>query len=476
MAGGLLGIGISCAGVHSEFDHARAILKDVLADVGKDAHDEHIGGILGLGLAYAGSQKEPVAEVVLPFLEGGTAAHLDTAAIASLTMGLVFVGSGRDDVAAKIVAMLVGRRPPAQAPAADADAGAAAADVQVAEPMERLACAGLALLYLNRGELSANAATELQKLPEGLKDFALVTLEAAAYAGTGNVLKAQQFLRRCLEPLEAAQEGSLLQASAVLGFALVGMSEDVGTSMSMRSLKTLLQYGDTSVRKAVPLAMGSMHVSNPDVGVVDALGRLTHDANSDVAASAVFALGLVGAGTNNARVAQMLRQLTLFYSKDAGLLFVIRIAQGLLHMGKGLMTLSPIHSDSRLLKPASLAGLVTILYTMLDHRSLILGRHHYLLYVLVAAMRPRMLITLDEDLGPLPTAVRVGTSVDVAGQAGRPRSITGFQTHTTPVLLANKERAELGTTEYTAVADVLEGVCILRKKDDKDGAKDGAAA
>jgi len=477
VSGGLLGIGISCAGVHSEFDQALAILKDVLAEVGKDAHDEHVGGILGLGLAYAGSQKEPVAETVLPFLEGGTSVHLETAAVAALSLGLVFVGSGRDDMTKAIVAMLVGRKPPAPTPPAaqaDGDAPAATPEVQVADPMERLACAGLALLFLNRGELSAGAAAELQKLPDGLRDFALVTLEAAAYAGTGNVLKAQQFLRRCLEPLEAAQEGSLLQASAVLGFALVGMSEDVGTSMSLRSLKTLLQYGDASVRKAVPLAMGAMHVSSPDVNVVDALGRLTHDANSDVAASAVFALGLVGAGTNNARVAQMLRQLTLFYSKDTGLLFVIRIAQGLLHMGKGLMTLSPIHSDSRLLKPASLAGLVAILYTMLDHRSLILGRHHYLLYVLVAAMRPRMLITLDEDLGPLPTPVRVGTSVDIAGQAGRPRSITGFQTHTTPVLLASKERAELGTTEYTSVADVLEGVCILRKKPEdtpKQGAK-----
>ena len=38
-------------------------------------------------------------------------------------------------------------------------------------------------------------------------------------------------------------------------------------------------------------------------------------------------------------------------------------------------------------------------------------------------------------------------AVDVVGQAGKPKTITGFQTHTTPVLLAFGERAELATEE-----------------------------
>lgn len=35
----------------------------------------------------------------------------------------------------------------------------------------------------------------------------------------------------------------------------------------------------------------------------------------------------------------------------------------------------------------------------------------------------------------------------MVGQAGKPKTITGFQTHTTPVLLAFGERAELATEE-----------------------------
>lgn len=54
-------------------------------------------------------------------------------------------------------------------------------------------------------------------------------------------------------------------------------------------------------------------------------------------------------------------------------------------------------------------------------------------------------------------------AVDVVGQAGKPKAITGFQTHTTPVLLAHGERAELATEEYLPVTPILEGFVILRK-------------
>jgi 26S proteasome regulatory subunit N1 len=56
--------------------------------------------------------------------------------------------------------------------------------------------------------------------------------------------------------------------------------------------------------------------------------------------------------------------------------------------------------------------------------------------------------------------------LEIVGQAGRPKSITGFQTHTTPVLLNVKDRAELASDEYIPLTNVLEGVVILRKNPD----------
>ena len=104
--------------------------------------------------------------------------------------------------------------------------------------------------------------------------------------------------------------------------------------------------------------------------------------------------------------------------------------------------------------------------SFLDVKTTILGKSHYLLYSLATAMQPRMLVTFDDELRPLPVSVRVGQAVDVVGQAGKPKTITGFQTHTTPVLLACGERAELATEEYLPVTPIMEGFVILKKNPD----------
>jgi 26S proteasome regulatory subunit N1 len=52
---------------------------------------------------------------------------------------------------------------------------------------------------------------------------------------------------------------------------------------------------------------------------------------------------------------------------------------------------------------------------------------------------------VNEKLDPMPLNLRVGQAVDVVGQAGKPKKITGFQTHTSPVLIGVGERAELAT-------------------------------
>ena len=86
-----------------------------------------------------------------------------------------------------------------------------------------------------------------------------------------------------------------------------------------------------------------------------------------------------------------------------------------------------------------------------------------MLYFLTPGMYPRFLITLNEELSAMPVTVRVGQAVDVVGQAGKPRTISGWQTHETPVRIATGERAELATEEYIPYSHVLEGFVILHK-------------
>ena len=171
--------------------------------------------------------------------------------------------------------------------------------------------------------------------------------------------------------------------------------------------------------------------------MLDTLSKYSHDSDLDVAVLSIFSMGLVGAGTNNARLAQRLRQLASYYAKEPDCLFAVRVAQGLVHMGKGTLGIDPYHTDRQLFSYTAVAGLLSTLISLTDVRNFVLDRSHWMLFFLTAAMRPRFLITLDESLEPLPVSVRVGKAVDVVGQAGKPRTISGFQTHTTPVRLGS---------------------------------------
>merc|ERR1712233_48335 len=180
------------------------------------------------------------------------------------------------------------------------------------------------------------------------------------------------------------------QAAAGLGLALISMGEDIGSEMLIRTLSHLMRYCEPIIRRAVPLALALISVSNPQLPIL----------------------------------------------------------------------------DRQLMSPVAVAGVMSVLVALLDVKTTILGKSHYLLYGLATAMQPRMLVTFDTELRPLPVSVRVGNAVDVVGQAGKPKTITGFQTHTTPVLLAHGERAELATEEYIPVTSIMEGFVILKKNPD----------
>merc|ERR1712232_1091096 len=303
----------------------------------------------------------------------------------------------------------------------------------------------------------------LRTIDHKISKYAVVMLETCAYTGSGNVLKIQEMLHQCAEHLTEDAEH---QAAAVIGIGLITMGEEVGTEMVLRTFDHLLHYCELPIKRAVPLPLAILNISNPDFGVIDQLSRLSHDPDAEIAQNAILGMGIVSAGTNNSRVAGLLRQLSEFHSKEAGHIFCVRIAQGLLHMGKGLMTLNPIHSDRMLTSGPALGAMLVVIHSCLDLKNTLLDKTHYLLYYLTCAMNPRMLVTVNDDMSWRPVTVRVGQAVETVGQAGKPKTITGFQTHTSPVLLGAKERAELGTEEVLTVGSILEGVVIVKDNPD----------
>jgi len=474
-SGALLACGIVNTGVRNECDPALALLSDYVLH---SSNVMRLGAIFGLGLAYAGSNRQDVIQLLLPVF-GDSKSNMEVVGVTALATGLISVGSCNGEVTSTILQTLMEK-----------------SEADMKDSYAKYLPLGIGLCYLGKQDAAEATIAALEVIPEPFRQIAVTLVEICAYAGTGNVLKIQQLLHICSDHYEQEKETqdkskekkkdekkdgekekeekaedtpldlSGQQAVAVLGLGLIAMGEDIGSEMLVRTLSHLMRYCEPVIRRAVPLALALTSVSNPQLPILDTLSKFSHDTDAEVAHNAIFGLGLLGAGTNNARLAAILRQLAQYHAKDQNNLFMVRIAQGLVHLGKGTLTLNPFHSDRQLMSPVAVAGLLSVLVALLDVKTTILGKSHYLLYGLATAMQPRMLVTFDEELRALPVSVRVGQAVDVVGQAGKPKTITGFQTHTTPVLLAHGERAELATEEYIPVTSIMEGFVILKKNPD----------
>ena len=90
-------------------------------------------------------------------------------------------------------------------------------------------------------------------------------------------------------------------------------------------------------------------------------------------------------------------------------------------------------------------------------------------------MYPRMLVTLSEKLENCKVSVKVGQAVDTVGAAGKPKSITGFQIHDTPVLIGFGEKAEFATEEFLTYNNIMENFVIIKKNPDYEPEMDAGA-
>ncbi|KAE8539114.1 hypothetical protein D1P53_005485 [Cryptococcus gattii VGV] len=530
-AGAFLATGIVHSGIRSDPDIAFALLEE---HVDSQSVPLKISAINGIAIAYAGSERQDIADKLLPYVQDESTS-MEVSSMAILALGFVFVGSSNGDIASEILQTLMERE-----------------ETQLASEWTVFACLGLGLLYLSAQEESEPTLATLKAIEHPIAEIAQTIVSICANAGTGNVLKIQEMLYICSEhaaekkdekkeettaegegespvavsevpgaipaagppvpptaagvpgtdiegdvdmsdvaaeagapdggaqPTAAGEQGEKEkevekkvktaeqlkhQAFATLGIALIAMGEEVGAEMALRQFQHLMTYGDPVIRKSVPLALGLISASNPQLSILDTLSKYSHDSDLDVAVNAILAMGFVGAGTNNARLAQMLRGLAVYYAKEADCLFMVRIAQGLVHMGKGTIGINPFYNDRQVMSKTAVAGLLSVLVSFTDARKFVLSKYHWMLYWIVPAMFPQFLITLNEELEEIPVTVRVGQAVNTVAQAGTRHGISGFQTHQSPVRIATTERAELGTNEFFPYQSVLEGLVILKKNE-----------
>ena len=220
--------------MRTEADAALALLGDY---VDNKAASLKISSIVGLGLAYVGSHREDLLNMLNPIVSDDSVS-MEIASLTALSLGFIFVGSGNGEIASTILQTLMERD-----------------DKQLEEKWTRFMLLGLALLYLGLQDGSDATIETLKAIEHPLSKQAVVLVQTCSYAGTGDVLKIQEMLHHCDEHIvkpskdekkesekkdekdataEEPPKDDTFQSFAVLGIALVAMGEEVGSEMSMQ--------------------------------------------------------------------------------------------------------------------------------------------------------------------------------------------------------------------------------------------------
>ena len=451
-AGRNIGLGLSLTSIHDDNDIAVAVLLEELQDKNLNIK---ISALFGLGLAAAGTQNEnlmtPLLEIFQDFSYG-----FEVSAFVSLALGLIFIGSSSEDVFNELFSILLSRNEESKGKIFES-------------PFFVIYILGIGLLCLGKqvdNDFMIETMISMEDFSKDVKDYLKTMLISFSYAGSGNVAKVQELMQIIAKPSE--EVNPKVQSIAVIGCSLIAIGEEVGTEMLSRSFNHFLQFGDVNIKKAVSLAISLLNLSNPKVTVIDSLTKFCYDTDKTVAMNAIFSMGLVSSGSNHSRVGGLLRSLAAYYSEETNPLFMVRISQGLLHMGKGLISLDPIYSHKLLINNIGIAGLLITIFSFTETEGLLCGKHQFLLYSLALGMKPKLVMTVDENLKPKSVQLMIGQAVDIVGQTGNPRTISGFQTHTSPAVINSGERCEINEEEYNSYSDVFEDIVIVKEKERKE--------
>lgn len=179
------------------------------------------GAIVGLGLAYVGSQREDLSALLLP-IAGDEGNSMEVASLATLSLGFIFVGSCNGEIAGTILQTLMERE-----------------DEALNEKWTRFMVLGLALLYLGRQDACDATLETLKAIEHRVSQQGAILVRMCAWAGTTNPLRVQDMMHLCSDHIEG-DEDDTFQAFATIGVALIAMGEDVGAEMAVRQLNHLV--------------------------------------------------------------------------------------------------------------------------------------------------------------------------------------------------------------------------------------------
>lgn len=150
-SGAMLACGIVNARIKNDCDPALALLSDNVLDKSMVIRS---GSIIGLGIAYAGTNREDVIQVLMPVLDDPKSS-LEIKAYCSVSLGLIAVGTCHAELTERILQLL------SSLPQA----------AVLKEPSFRYLALGLGLLYLGRQEATDAVREALNILSEPFRSL-----------------------------------------------------------------------------------------------------------------------------------------------------------------------------------------------------------------------------------------------------------------------------------------------------------------
>ncbi|KAM0681261.1 proteasome regulatory particle base subunit [Glugoides intestinalis] len=373
---------------------------------------ETLAAMLGISILYSATASQKAYDAIFPFL---SSPEPDIVMFAIYVLGSIFACTCDEEIASSCLAVYN--------------------EIKNDSPFCNLSILGISLIVMK--------CPQAEKMPFFAKfdNYTKILSFGLMYVGSGNSKVVDDILTEAF----TGDTDALLESLGLISCCLIGIGDNIAMSLIDRICKSSLLLDSPHLKSIFPLCLALLYPSNPKSETIDALEKSLSNGESDP--NSLIALGIVGAGTRSSRIIRILDTNYGNVYKDPRAASSLILSQGLVNLGKGLFTLSPLFYENKIVADKPLIGLISTVFLFLDQT--IFPEFSYFCYLLSSSITPKY------TTGYLGTC-KVGKPVDVVGLAGKPNKLSGVVVHTLPIVLNTNEKAEVDDEVLTSyIEDVL---------------------
>lgn len=408
-AGAILALAIASQRHH---DLDSEVLRLLIPLLSSDKKNEVLASMTGIAIMYAGSSSQAAYEAIFPLL---SSVDSDIALFAIFVLGSVFAGTCDEGIATSCIDIYC--------------------EIKNETSFCNLSILGISLILMKHPEaVNYNFYSKLD-------NYTRILSLGLMHIGTGNPKIVDEILTEAF----TGDTDALLESLGLLSSCIVAIGDGIATSLLDRICNSSLLLDSPHLKNIFSLCLALLYPSNPKSEVIEALEKSLSSGESD--SNALISLGIVGAGTRSSRILRILDSNYGNIYKDSRAIASLVISQGLVNLGKGLFTLSPLYYEKAVIADKPMIGLLSMLFLFFDQS--LFPDFSYLSYILTIAISPKYVCGYEGSC-------RVGKPVDTVGLAGKPNKLSGAVIHTLPIILNTSEKAEVNDQVLTSyIEDVL---------------------